>query len=92
MLQKNQSVFSKIRRRGALTTSNQSTLMWFLCSGSKVGMLYLRQESAWQFRRKKVTFLGPGLDFRGQHGHINAGNGPAPSPGTAEGSLLQKTT
>ena len=42
-------------------------------------------------RDEKDAFLGPGLDFRGQQVHINAGSVSSPSPGTVEGCLLQKT-
>ena len=41
--------------------------------------------------KKKVTFLGPELNFRGQQVHINAGSVSSPSPGTVEGCSLQKT-
>ena len=51
----------------------------------------LRANAARPFWRKKVTIVSFELDFRGRQVHIRAGNGPAPSPGTIEGSLLQKT-
>ena len=65
--------------------------MWFSFSGSKVGMLNRGYGAARQFSGKKVTFLGFGLDFRGQLAQIRAGNGMEPSPGTVEGSLLHRT-